>query len=79
MLNFQEFSLSVLKECLSLGASRSMRKFKYDCESLTQVPSGEEVQDPLLKASQLTLSRHINNVVNQLPTPHQCLCFTGNF
>ncbi|XP_005093645.2 huntingtin [Aplysia californica] len=74
-----EFNLSVLEECMSLGAFRSVLRYNRDAEAGTLSPlaaPGERIMDPLFLASELTLFRHINNVVNQLPTPHQCLSFT---
>ena len=37
--------------------------------------SQEQSLDALLQAVQLTLIRHINNVVNMLPIPHQVIVF----
>ncbi|CAL1538264.1 unnamed protein product [Lymnaea stagnalis] len=74
----KEFNLSILEECMSLGAFRSVLRYNRDVDlgSLSPQPaSNEHTLDPLFQASQLTLFRHINNMVIQLPLPHQCLVF----
>ncbi|XP_055860312.1 huntingtin-like [Biomphalaria glabrata] len=77
----KEFNLSILEECMSLGAFRSVLRYNrdHDLGSLSpQVSTKEPILDPLFQASQLTLFRHINNVVIQLPSPHQCLVFSDS-
>lgn len=33
----------------------------------------ERAMDPLLQATQITVLRHINNIINQLPVPHEVI------
>ncbi|CAG2221231.1 HD [Mytilus edulis] len=74
----KEFSLSILRECLYLGAYQTMMK---DNETVVVLDKkGNRVLlepefDPLFQAAQLTLNRHFNNIVNLLPIPHQILTF----
>ncbi|XP_052100645.1 huntingtin-like [Mytilus californianus] len=74
----KEFSLSILRECLYLGAYQTMMK---DNETVVVLDNeGNRVLlepefDPLFQAAQLTLNRHFNNIVNLLPIPHQVLTF----
>ncbi|RUS73694.1 hypothetical protein EGW08_018541 [Elysia chlorotica] len=74
----KEFSLSVLEECISLGAFRSILRYNRDAEMNSETsPSGQRdpTLDPLFQAAYLTMFRHINNVVGQLPVPHQSINF----
>ncbi|KAL3864910.1 hypothetical protein ACJMK2_006556 [Sinanodonta woodiana] len=70
----KEFHLSILHECLSLGAYRTHLKYTKDLDTspLGDV-SAERTFDVLFQAAQLTLLRHINNIINMLPVPHQIL------
>ncbi|KAH9487495.1 hypothetical protein Btru_075739 [Bulinus truncatus] len=78
----KEFNLSILEECMSLGAFRSVLRYNRDQDPGSFSPkyssTREPTLDPLFQASQLTLFRHINNVVIQLPIPHQCLVFADS-
>ncbi|KAL8615828.1 hypothetical protein ACOMHN_048536 [Nucella lapillus] len=71
----KEFNLSVLEECVSLGAFRTLLRYNRDRESDRVTSPVEPSLDPLFQAAQLTMFRHINNVINHLPVPHQCLNF----
>ncbi|XP_061171379.1 huntingtin-like isoform X1 [Saccostrea echinata] len=78
----KEFSLDILSECLTLGAQYTLIK---STDSVTVLDSEgnqvlqEPVTDNLFQAAQLTLTRHINNVINLLPAPHQILTFSSFF
>ena len=66
--------MSVLEECISFGAYKTIQRHSREAE--TPSLEGARVDwmfDPLFQASQLTLIRHINNIINQLPVPHQKL------
>ena len=67
--------MSVLEECISLGAFRTLLRYNRDKESDRATSPTEPSLDPLFQAAQLTMFRHINNVINHLPVPHQCLHF----
>ncbi|GFO37998.1 huntingtin-like [Plakobranchus ocellatus] len=75
----KEFSLAVLQECVSLGAFRSVLRFNRDVEFQGEIVQPgqhkEPTLDPLFQAAYLTMFRHINNIVGQLPVPHQSLSF----
>lgn len=73
---FQEFNLSVLEECVSLGAFRTLLRYNRDKDNERAASPTEPSLDPLFQAAQLTMFRHINNVINHLPVPHQCLAFS---
>ncbi|XP_033756060.1 huntingtin-like [Pecten maximus] len=70
----KEFDLCILPECILLGAHNTLLKNNDSSDILdsegNKIPQ-EPVFDPLLQAAQLTLIRHINNIINMLPTPHQ--------
>ncbi|XP_056004424.1 huntingtin-like isoform X2 [Ostrea edulis] len=76
----KEFSLDILSECLTLGAQYTLIK---STDSVTVLDSEgnqvlqEPVTDNLFQASQLTLTRHVNYVINLLPVPHQILTFSS--
>ncbi|KAK3095770.1 hypothetical protein FSP39_018831 [Pinctada imbricata] len=74
----KEFSLDILPECVSQGAHQSVIKSENSPDILdnegNKVPQEPEI-GPLFKAAELTLVRHINNLVNHLPVPHQVLSF----
>ena len=71
----KEFNLSVLEECISLGAYKTIQRHSREAETpLSDSAHVDWMFDPLFQASQLTLIRHINNIINQLPVPHQILC-----
>ena len=64
-----------MEECISFGAYKTIQRHSREAE--TPSIDGARVDwmfDPLFQASQLTLIRHINNIINQLPVPHQILC-----
>lgn len=72
--------MAVLEECISLGAYKTIQRHSREAENPSS-PDGAHVSwmfDPLFQASQLTLIRHINNIINQLPVPHQILCFSDS-
>ncbi len=82
----QECSLTVLEECLGLGTQRTLLSARATKEAMTahaadapfppqNSPSREKALDPLLQAAQLTLLRHINNLINMLPVPHQLIAY----
>ena len=41
------------------------------CPGIGHSPFKATSADPLLQAAQITLFRHINNIINMLPVPHQ--------
>lgn len=69
-----------MSECLTLGAQYTLIK---STDSVTVLDSEgnqvlqEPVTDNLFQASQLTLTRHVNYVINLLPVPHQILTFSS--
>ncbi|XP_070540509.1 huntingtin-like isoform X2 [Ptychodera flava] len=81
----EEFDLSILEDCIALGVKKTRAAKKalsqaallIKRDSATALAKKQEKQatraDPLLQAAQLTLLRHISNIVNMLPTPHQVL------
>ncbi|XP_041368406.1 huntingtin-like isoform X2 [Gigantopelta aegis] len=75
----KEFSLSILEECISLGAYRTLVRYNRDRELTADqnLPPSEPVLDTLFKASHLTMFRHINNIVNHLSVPHQMMVFSS--
>ena len=73
--------MNILTECLLLGCQNTIIKCNnyedvLDTEG-NHIPQ-EPTFDPLYQASQLTLIRHINNIVNQMPIPHQMLTHEGS-
>ena len=78
MLNcLQEFNLAVLDECLLLGTQSTLLCYNRETEMpSTEHQSIDQMLDPLFKASQLTLMRHINNIINLLPVPHEIVNFS---
>ena len=76
ILYLQEFNLSILAECLYLGALRTLQTYNRENEiPSTENQSVDEMLDSLYKASQLTMMMHINQIINMLPVPHQILDF----
>ena len=83
----QEFNLSILEECIALGAQRTMALLRRHRDygtnmqdsGLSDSSSGETERtlDPLLQAAQLTLFRLINNVINTLPVPHRIMSYSN--
>lgn len=73
----KEFNLSILEECISLGAFRTLLRYTRDRDLNPGNPGlpVEPAPDPLFQAAQLTMFRHINNVINHLPVQHQGLNF----
>ncbi|XP_077992227.1 huntingtin-like [Glandiceps talaboti] len=80
----EEFDLSILEDCIALGVKKTRAAKKavstawtIKRDSSTALAKKQDKQlarvDPLLQAAQLTLLRHINNIVNMLPTPHEVL------
>ena len=74
----------VIKECLALGLARTLQMAENlkdagptAAAQATNSPSRGRSLDPLLQAAQLTLFRHINNIINQIPVPHQILTWTS--
>ncbi|XP_050396465.2 huntingtin [Patella vulgata] len=72
----KEFCLSILEECIALGAYRSIVRYNRDKESLPTNTKPEATIDQLFSAAQLTMFRHINNIINHLPVPHQLLSYS---
>nr|XP_022340193.1 huntingtin-like isoform X2 [Crassostrea virginica] len=76
----KEFSMDILSECLILGTQYTLVK---STDSVTVLDSEgnqvlqEPVTDNLFQAAQLTLTRHINYVINLLPVPHQIITFSS--
>ncbi|XP_060568114.1 huntingtin-like isoform X3 [Ruditapes philippinarum] len=72
----KEFNLNVMEECISIGTQRTLHKYSREADiPSTGNQSDEWMLDPLFQASQLTLMRHINNIVNMLPVPHEIVNF----
>ena len=75
----QEFELRILEECVALGVQRSFvriqqmedRDISVVTDKIGNSPARDRAVDPLLQASQITLFRHLNNICNMLPVPHQ--------
>lgn len=74
----QEFSPSILKECISLGTLYTLERYRMEeissyfrGESMASSLSTDVTYEPLFQAAQLMLFRHINSVINMLPVPHQ--------
>lgn len=77
MVYLQEFNLAILEECLSLGTQNTKQRYNRESEiPSTENQSVDQLLDPLFKASQLTLMRHINNIINLLPVPHEIVNFS---
>ncbi|XP_052771519.1 huntingtin-like isoform X2 [Mya arenaria] len=77
VLMTKEFNLTILEECIQLGTKRSLHQ--YSRESEAPATGNQQVEwtlDPLFQASQLTLMRHISNLINLLPVPHEILNFS---
>jgi hypothetical protein len=73
-LCLQECRLPVLAECLAVGVERSLeayQQYQDASPSPSHSPSRNRPLDPLFKAAQITLFRHINSIINTLPVPHQ--------
>ena len=72
--------MDILSECLILGTQYTLVK---STDSVTVLDSEgnqvlqEPVTDNLFQAAQLTLTRHINYVINLLPVPHQIITFSS--
>lgn len=74
---FQEFNLGIMEECISIGTQSTLQKYNRESDiPSTGNQSVEWMFDPLFQASQLTLMRHINNIVNLLPVPHEIVNFS---
>ncbi|XP_064630020.1 huntingtin-like [Lineus longissimus] len=74
----KEFNLGILEECVALGVHKTLITVNKVRDSTPQTLnnfSQEQSLDALLQAVQLTLIRHINNVVNMLPIPHQVIVY----
>lgn len=81
----QEFHLSILEECIVHGCQATQNRYTSekqlnspDSVEDASADSPEATLDPLFQAAQLTMFRHINNVINMLPVPHQLLVFSEN-
>ncbi|ESO95031.1 hypothetical protein LOTGIDRAFT_160793 [Lottia gigantea] len=72
----KEFCLEILDECIALGAYRSIVRYNRDKEALPISFKPEPTIDELFQAAQLTMFRHINNIINHLPVPHQLLSYS---
>lgn len=66
-----------MEECISLGAFRTLLRYNRDKDWDHGSSPTEPSLDPLFQAAQLTMFRHINNVINHLPLPHHCLTFAA--
>ncbi|KAL4231691.1 hypothetical protein ACF0H5_009269 [Mactra antiquata] len=72
----KEFNLAIMKECISIGTQSTLQRYNREADTpSTGNQSVEWMHNPLFQASQLTLMRHINNIVNQLPVPHEIVNF----
>ncbi|CAH1783183.1 unnamed protein product [Owenia fusiformis] len=72
----KEFRLSILEDCVSLGVHRSLHNSTNPQRTTSRQQTPDKSMDPLLQASQLTLFRHLNNIINMLPVPHKVLCYS---
>ncbi|KAL5022595.1 hypothetical protein ScPMuIL_001750 [Solemya velum] len=75
----KEFNLTILEECLKLGTFRTQLNFYREKDTIDSEGNNlmtEPSFDSLFQAAQLTLIRHINNIINMLPYPHQCTDFS---
>ena len=64
---------------MSLRGLKTLQQYSRDMDIPTeQTHQLEWTLDPLFQASQLTLMRHINNIINILPVPHQIVNFSAN-
>jgi huntingtin len=71
----------VLEECVALGAQRSLLLHTQALEGGAlegTSPSHGQTLDPLFRAAQITMFRHINSIINMLPVPHQVINFEPN-
>jgi hypothetical protein len=76
--SLQEFNLGILEECVALGVHKTLitvNKVRDSAPQSLNNYSQEQSLDALLQAVQLTLIRHINNVVNMLPVPHRVITY----
>lgn len=66
-----------MEECISIGTQRTLQKYSREADIIPSSgnQSDEWMLDPLFQASQLTLMRHMNNIVNMLPVPHEIVNF----
>ncbi|ELT98253.1 hypothetical protein CAPTEDRAFT_220329 [Capitella teleta] len=77
----KECKLSVLEECIALGSQRSLHQHALTLEGGAlegTSPTHMQSLDPLFRAAQITMFRHINGIINLLPVPHQVLSFDVN-
>ena len=82
----QECNLAILEDCILLGVRHTQMALQSTQHAVHNVaspppppsPSRGRGLDPLLQAAQITLLRHINNIINLLPVPHRVLCYGGN-
>lgn len=67
--------MCILEECIALGTQRTMvrirqleaRDIHVVTDNIGNSPARNHAIDPLLQAAQMTLFRHLNNIVNMLP------------
>lgn len=75
----KECNISILEECVSLGTKRTIESWSQQPLSADRLSSPtrqpEKTLDALLQASQITVFRHINNIINMLPMPHEVINF----
>lgn len=78
----QECNLAVLEECILLGIHHTqvaLQSHQNATHNLSPPPPPSPSRgrglDPLLQAAQITLLRHINNIINLLPVPHRILVY----
>lgn len=81
LLLLKECNISILEECVSLGTKRTLESSRRPL-SVDRLSSptragqpAERTVDALLQASQMTVFRHINNIINMLPMPHEVVNF----
>ncbi|XP_013398873.1 huntingtin [Lingula anatina] len=70
----KDFHLGILEQCISIGRKNTLQNMKN--LQLTESTEDSDSLHPVLQASQLTLLRHINNIINMLPVPHQVLSYS---
>lgn len=70
-----------MTECISIGTYSTLTSNNEITEVLdkegNKIPQ-EPTFDPLFKAAQLTLMRHMNNIINLLPCPHQVILYDSD-
>ena len=75
--------MSILEECLGLGTQRSLMDISRSKDGMSpeqQIPSPmhEHYTHALYQSAQVTLFRHMNNIINMLPVPHQVIEYSDH-